>query len=131
MILIKFLIENLYFADPKHCCGQALPLCASLMCSLRGSARAAMIVEQPCCLRQCYAYQRLEKTMNHQNWPWNFPESVPVSLRDLIGRPVRTVRPGEVITLEYLAGRVTFFLDEAGLVTDIGFEPEEAVTRTV
>lgn len=69
--------------------------------------------------------------MDIERWPWTFPESVPLSLRDLIGRPVRTVRPGEVITLEYVSGRVTFFLDESGLVSDIGFEPEEPGTRTV
>lgn len=68
--------------------------------------------------------------MDIERWPWTFPESVPLSLRDLIGRPVRTVRPGEVITLEYVFGRVTFFLDEAGLVSDIGFEPEEPGIRT-
>ncbi|WP_166876773.1 I78 family peptidase inhibitor [Massilia mucilaginosa] len=67
--------------------------------------------------------------MDHYTLPWKFPESVPLSLRDVIGRPVRTVRPGEVITLEYIAGRVTFFLDEAGLVTEIGFEPEDSATR--
>ena len=54
--------------------------------------------------------------MDHYTLPWKFPESVPLSLRDLIGRPVRTVRPGEVITLEYIAGRVTFFLDEPDVV---------------
>lgn len=68
--------------------------------------------------------------MENHSWPWKFPESVPLSLRDLIGRPVRTVRPGEVITLEYIAGRVTFFLDDAGRVIDIGFEPEESATRS-
>ncbi|RSZ60208.1 hypothetical protein HF313_21190 [Massilia atriviolacea] len=68
--------------------------------------------------------------MDPTTWPWNLPQSVPLSLRDLIGRPVRTVRPGDVITLEYIAGRVTFFLDDAGLVADIGFEPEEPATRS-
>lgn len=67
--------------------------------------------------------------MDHHTWPWKLPESVPLSLRDLIGRPVRTVRPDEVITLEYMPGRITFFLDDAGLVTEIGFEPEEPATR--
>jgi hypothetical protein len=73
----------------------------------------------------------LENDVGIDNWPWKFPESVPLSLRDLIRRPVRTVRPGDVITLEYTAGRVTFFLDDAGLVVDIGFEPEESGTGTV
>lgn len=67
--------------------------------------------------------------MDHHTWPWQLPQSVPLSLRDLIGRPVRTVRPDDIITLEYIAGRITLFLDDAGLVTEIGFEPEEPATR--
>ena len=79
-----------------------------------------------------FADRRLENDMdNNCTWPWKFPESVPLSLRDLIGRPVRTVMPGEVITLEFMAGRITFFLDEDGRVTEIGYESDEAFTRTV
>ncbi|HEX8614020.1 MAG TPA: I78 family peptidase inhibitor [Telluria sp.] len=66
--------------------------------------------------------------MDVDTWPWKLPKGMPLFLNDTIGRPVRTVRPGEVITLEYRSGRITFFLDDAGLVTDIGYEPELPAT---
>lgn len=60
-------------------------------------------------------------------WPWSVkqqvPQSVPVSLRDIIGRTVRVLRPGDRATQEVMPGRVTIYLDDKGRVTDVVVEP--------
>jgi len=59
-------------------------------------------------------------------WPWSVkqvPQSVPMSLRDIIGRTVRVLRPGDHATQEVMPGRVTIYLDDKGRVTDVAVEP--------
>lgn len=59
-------------------------------------------------------------------WPWSVkqvPQSVPVSLRDIIGRTVRVLRPGDHATQEIMPGRVTIYLDDNNRVTDVAVEP--------
>lgn len=64
--------------------------------------------------------------MGIDNWPWklseNVPSEVPITLRDLIGRIVRVVPEGHLITQEYIAGRVTIYLDHQGLAKEISVE---------
>ena len=61
--------------------------------------------------------------MGIDTWPWRvkegIPHSVPITLRDLIGRPVRIIKFGNQHTMEFVPGRVTFQLDENGLVSEV------------
>lgn len=64
--------------------------------------------------------------MGIEGWPWSvnegIPEGVPLTLRDVIGRPVRIVAHGSAHTMEFIAGRVTFMLDANGLVSEVQVE---------
>ena len=60
-------------------------------------------------------------------WPWG--SSVPLSglpsvVKDLIGKKCRIVNKGDAVTMDYVAGRVTLFLDANSRIADITFEPE-------
>ncbi len=56
-------------------------------------------------------------------WPWSVKE-MPLSIHDLIGRPIRIVPHGGVVTMEYVSGRVTITLTEDGHhIEDIKIEP--------
>jgi hypothetical protein len=52
----------------------------------------------------------------------DLPKSLPLTLRDLLGRRIRVVPHGGFITLEFIPGRVTVYLDEAGFVKDVVVE---------
>ncbi|WP_332859842.1 hypothetical protein [Janthinobacterium svalbardensis] len=64
--------------------------------------------------------------MGVDTWPWSvkegIPQGVPITLRDLIGRPVRIIKHGSARTMEFIAGRVTFLLDADGLVAEVQVE---------
>lgn len=64
--------------------------------------------------------------MGIDNWPWklsaDLPNGIPVSLRDLIGRPIRVVAEGHAHTMDFVAGRVTIYLDKNGLAKEISVE---------
>jgi hypothetical protein len=57
-------------------------------------------------------------------WPWSLL-NIPVSIKDLVGRPCRVIRPGEVIPHDYVPGRVSIYLDDQSMITDIRVEPEK------
>jgi len=53
-----------------------------------------------------------------------FPPSaqrMPVLLRDIVGLRVRLIRPGDVITDDYLFDRINLFEDASGRIVDIRF----------
>lgn len=52
----------------------------------------------------------------------DLPRSLPLTLRDLAGRRIRVVPFGALITQDFVAGRVTIFLNQAGLVRDVVVE---------
>lgn len=57
--------------------------------------------------------------------PWSvkqIPASTQISLRDLVGRTIRVVRPGDHVTQEVQAGRVTIHLDENSKAVDVVIE---------
>ena len=66
--------------------------------------------------------------MGIDNWPWsitkNIIDKMPLSLRDLIGRPIRTLKEGAPHTMEYVSGRVTFVVNDRGLVVDVWVESD-------
>lgn len=68
--------------------------------------------------------------MGIDGWPWSvtegIPQGVPLTLRDLIGRPIRIIKFGTPHTMEFIAGRVTFKLDANGLVSEVQVEQGEA-----
>lgn len=55
-------------------------------------------------------------------WPWSVSD-MPTSIKELVGRKVRVVRPGDVITQEYQPGRVTIHITEEHRIGDIKIEP--------
>lgn len=55
-------------------------------------------------------------------WPWSVRD-IPVSVRDLLGRKVRIVRPGDVVTQEISPGRVTIAISDGSRIEDIRIEP--------
>jgi hypothetical protein len=71
-------------------------------------------------------------------WPWFYhesdgtdviprslttlPSNIPLSLRDLVGRRLRVVRPGDKVKMDLVPGRVTIHLDEESRATDIVVE---------
>lgn len=66
--------------------------------------------------------------MGVDTWPWTLednsieekaPAGAPMKLRDVIGRPIRVVAPDEQVNGDYVPGRVTFYLNEAGKVKKI------------
>lgn len=50
------------------------------------------------------------------------PRSVPLTLRELTGRRVRVVPFGALITQEFIAGRVTIYLNQQNLVRNVVVE---------
>lgn len=68
--------------------------------------------------------------MGVDGWPWKLseqlPTEVPLTIRDLIGRPLRVVKFGDVVTQEYIPGRVTIYLSERSLVADVAVEVGQA-----
>jgi hypothetical protein len=63
--------------------------------------------------------------MGVDGWPWsvnNLPNDVPLTLRDLVGRPIRVLKKGAPHTMEYVSRRVTFYTDDNGLVVDVMVE---------
>jgi|LakWasMeta1_LOW4_FD_contig_21_3021362_length_293_multi_7_in_0_out_0_1 hypothetical protein len=68
----------------------------------------------------------MEKQLHEDRWvpwPWSLVNA-PVSVKDLVGRPCRVVRPGDAVTQELLPGRITIYLDDQSKISDICFEPE-------
>lgn len=61
-------------------------------------------------------------------WPWslikNLRDDIPLTLRDLIGRPVRILKKDAVHTMEYVSRRVTFVIDDTGTVVDVTIEAD-------
>ena len=58
-------------------------------------------------------------------FPWSttkLPKGVPLSIRDLVGRVLRVVGNGNVVTQEYVAGRVTIYKTEDGRIGSISVE---------
>lgn len=74
------------------------------------------------------SYQEMK--MGVDTWPWKLseqiPAEVPLTIRDLIGRPLRVVKFGDMVTQEYIPGRVTIHLSERGLVADVAVEVGKA-----
>jgi hypothetical protein len=68
--------------------------------------------------------------MGIEGWPWKLseqvPADVPLTIRELVGRPLRVVKFGDVVTQEYIPGRVTIYLSERGLVADVAVEVGKA-----
>jgi hypothetical protein len=50
------------------------------------------------------------------------PRSVPLTLRELSGRRIRVVPFGALITQEFIAGRVTIYLNQQNLVRNVVVE---------
>jgi hypothetical protein len=50
------------------------------------------------------------------------PRSVPLTLRELTGRRIRVVPFGALITQEFIAGRVTIYLNQQNLVRNVVVE---------
>ncbi|WP_447789403.1 I78 family peptidase inhibitor [Pseudomonas farris] len=66
-------------------------------------------------------------------WPWGdlrpvpFPlTSVPVMIKELIGRKCRVLSKGDMVTQEIEPGRVNIFLGDNGRIVDIYLEPDLA-----
>ena len=55
-------------------------------------------------------------------FPWSVKE-MPLTLTGLIGRKVRIVRSGDVVTQDFKRGRVTIFISDAHRIEDIKIEP--------
>lgn len=47
--------------------------------------------------------------------------SVPERIKDLIGRPCRFIRPGDVVTFDFNPARVNIYVDEKSRIVDIRF----------
>lgn len=56
------------------------------------------------------------------HWPWSV-KSMPIFIKDLIGKKVRIVYSGDKITEEYQSGRVTIYVTEKYCIDDIKIEP--------
>lgn len=58
-------------------------------------------------------------------FPWSVKSlrDLPISLRDIVGRRFRLVRPGDSVTQEIQPGRVTVHVNEEGRVVDVVVEP--------
>lgn len=59
-------------------------------------------------------------------WPWSvkdIPQEAVLTIRDMIGRTIRVVRPGDHVTQEIQPGRITIHLDAASKATDVVVEP--------
>lgn len=60
-------------------------------------------------------------------FPWSIdvlPKGVPLSIRDLVGRSIRVVEHGHVVTQEYVPGRVTIYKTLTGRIRSISFEAD-------
>ena len=61
-------------------------------------------------------------------FPWStdeIPESVPFSIRDLVGRPLRIVDGSALVTQEFASRRVTIRTSVAGLISSISVEASD------
>jgi hypothetical protein len=60
-------------------------------------------------------------------FPWStdkLPKSAPLSIRDLVGRILRVVEDGQVVTQEYIPGRVTIYKTKDGRIGSISVEAD-------
>ena len=60
-------------------------------------------------------------------FPWSIDvltKGVPLSIRDLVGRSIRVVEHGHVVTQEYVPGRVTIYRTEEGRIRSISIEAD-------
>lgn len=48
-------------------------------------------------------------------------KAVPATIHDLLGKPCRIVRPGDVVTQDYVPNRVNIYLNEKSQISDIKF----------
>lgn len=55
-------------------------------------------------------------------WPWSVKD-MPFTIQDLIGRKVRVVQSGDVVTQDYQPGRVTIYVTAEHRIGDIKIEP--------
>lgn len=49
------------------------------------------------------------------------PQPVPVQIEELIGRPLRVYKTGEVITQDFISNRVNIETDDQGVIVNIWF----------
>jgi Peptidase inhibitor I78 family len=45
----------------------------------------------------------------------------PSTIKELIGHPLRVIRPGDAVTFDYMPGRVNIVVDDHNIIQDIGF----------
>jgi hypothetical protein len=58
-------------------------------------------------------------------WPWSLKDA-PLTIKELIGRPLRVVREGDLVTQEYVPGRITLTTNAThNRIVDIHVEPGE------
>lgn len=70
----------------------------------------------------------MAKTEGGDYLPWSLdklPKGVPLSIRDLTGRILRVVEHGNVVTQQYVAGRVTIYKTADGRIRTIEVEADE------
>jgi hypothetical protein len=57
--------------------------------------------------------------------PWPLSKSwIPSGIKELIGRKVRLIKPGDKQPQDYEAGRVTFLVDDQGRIKNVFFEKD-------
>lgn len=56
-------------------------------------------------------------------WSSNGDATTQLRLRDLVGRPIRVLKPGDVVLPVIVPGRVTIYVDNAHRATQVGVEP--------
>lgn len=60
-------------------------------------------------------------------WPWSLI-NMPHTIKDLIGRKVRIVRPNDVVSADFEPGRITILVSDSHHIEDIKIEPGDGGT---